>query len=91
MSIKFPSMHIAESVINRIMNTADQLRDNAPPEAGPRPFMPQPSVPDTAAQSAQLDAALSAPPPDLPGLDQAPDAGATAAGKPMLATMLEPE
>lgn len=87
--IKFPKMHIAESVVNRILNVADGIPAQAS-QAVQNP--PPPIVPETAQQGAMLDAQLATPPTDaLPGLDQAPDAGATVAGKPLLDTLLEPK
>lgn len=47
-------MHMAESVLNRIMNFADELA--APPIA------------DAAPMGAQIDAALAAPSADLPAV-----------------------
>ena len=52
--------HLADSVLNRILNFADELE--APPTADPAPL------------GAQIDAALAAPPaelPAVPGLDAA--------------------
>ncbi len=64
MPIRFPKMHIAESVANRILNLADDMR------AGgfmPQPELAQPSMPDLppspTMEGAQLDAQLAAPPP----------------------------
>lgn len=60
--MRFPRMHIAESTINRILNVAAGVE-----AARARATLP-PALPDTAAQGAALDNAMSAPPPpvDLP-------------------------
>ena len=80
-------MHIAESVVNRILNVSDGLIG-----PGAELPVPPPAVPDPTKQGATLDAKLTETPSEgLPGIDQAPDPGATAAGKPLLATMLEAE
>jgi hypothetical protein len=82
--MKFPKLHIATSVVNRILNVADGL-----PSGAPAMPAPEPRLPNTSDQSALLDAKLESPIGELPGLDQAPDPGATAGGKPLLATMLD--
>lgn len=83
--IKFPRVHIAKSVVNRILNMADGMPNNA----APKPMAPR--VPDTMAQGANLDAALSSPlDAALPGIDNAPEPGATASGKPLLDTLMQP-
>jgi hypothetical protein len=62
MSIKFPSVHIAESVVNRILNLRDELgASRAPP---PAPSAP-PAVPDPSGQGALLDAELDMQPPPV--------------------------
>lgn len=79
-------MHIAQSVVNRILNVADGLPDPGIASAI------VPDVPDTAMQGIQLDQKLAQPvSPDLPGLDQAPDPGATAGGAPLMSTLLDPK
>ena len=87
-AIRFPRHHIATSVVNRILNVADGIEPggvsgvqaNAPP------------LPDNlSSQSAALDMALHTPPAATVPLNQAPDPGATVAGKPLLATMLDPK
>lgn len=85
--IKFPKVHIATSVVNRILNIADGI-----PDSGSQAVRtaPEPSVPETSAQSLMLDETLATPLPGLPGIDQAPDPGATAGGSSLLSTMLEP-
>ena len=86
MPIKFPRMHIAASVVNRILNAADGLESAAPG----RPVSP-PDVPDTFLQGEQLDSALAAPIAPLPPIDEAPAPGKTLAGTPLLSTVLEPQ
>lgn len=60
--IRFPKMHIAESVVNRILN----LRDELPPVHRPMPT-PTPNVPDPNVQGLQLDQALAQPTPPVDG------------------------
>lgn len=55
--IRFPKMHIAQSVVNRIMNVADDLE-----MAQNKPAMHVPAMPDATAQGAALDEALATPP-----------------------------
>lgn len=62
MPIRFPKMHIAESVANRIMNLADDMRAGGfipPGEQSPVPDVP--AMP--ALEGAKLDQALETPPP----------------------------
>lgn len=67
--IRFPKLHIATSVTNRILNIADEIDAAAPIPAVPAPKEP-PAVPDPGPSGAQLDAQLGAPPgDDLPGLE----------------------
>lgn len=88
MTIKFPKVHIATSVVNRILNVADGLADVASPLAS----VAVPDVPDTATQSAILDENIAnAQPGALPGIDQAPDPGGTLTGRPLLDTLVDPE
>lgn len=87
--IKFPQLHIAESVTNRILNIADGLPDRGSRASVPTP---PPSVPETRDQGAAIDAALVQPlPAELPGIGESPDPGATVGGAPLLETLLEPE
>lgn len=54
MSIKFPKHHIATSVVNRIMNIADELETGAEtPQVGPVPNVPA-ALPEGPALSAAL-------------------------------------
>lgn len=58
-------MHVAESVVNRILNAADDLeRAGSTSRAPPSPHAP--TVPDPTAEGAALDAALQTPPPEMP-------------------------
>jgi len=84
--IKFPKVHIAASVVNRILRVADGMAPAPPPAT----TTPPPSVPDTASQSLALDSALATGVPALPGIDAAPDGGATLEGEPLLNTVLTP-
>ena len=63
MSIRFPKMHLAESVSNRILNIAAGLPSLAPQ------LTEAPMLPDTELQSDSLDAQLNTPlaPTELPG------------------------
>jgi len=56
MTIRFPKMHIATSVSNRILNIADGL-PSAVPEISPVPVLP-----DVTTQGQVLDAKLITPP-----------------------------
>ena len=53
--MRFPQYHIATSVINRILNLADDVEPVAVADPS------QPALPDTAAQSVALDAAIAQP------------------------------
>lgn len=82
--IKFPRVHIAESVKNRILNTRDELNSSRAPAAAAPPA-PPPSVPDPELEGAELDNNIAQPPGELPPLETAepgPDelAGAVARG-----------
>jgi len=65
MAIRFPRLHIAESVVNRILNAADELETRAEARQA-APFAHVPPVPDPSMQGAALDAALATPPADMP-------------------------
>jgi len=52
--MRFPKMHIAASVVNRIMNAADDL-------VSPVSDVDVPVLPDTTAESNALNAALAQP------------------------------
>ena len=70
--LRFPRMHIAASVQNRILNVLDQL----PPIASE---LPAPNVPDPSELGAQLDQAVTTPPPAIPAPDDSTEAIASAA------------
>lgn len=55
--IRFPKHHIATSVVNRILNIADEVEARAPS---------MPSTPEPIQQGQALDAALAQPTPDMP-------------------------
>lgn len=61
--IRFPRMHIAESVANRIMNLVHDMRETGivPPPGMPTepPELPQPPI----VEGAALDQELATPPP----------------------------
>jgi hypothetical protein len=73
--IKFPKLHIAESVLNRVFNTLDgELESFNPP-------MDAPVVPDPTAEGAAVDqqaSTIPAPASAPPGQEQAVDDGAMA-------------
>ena len=84
--IRFPQVHIATSVVNRIL----EIAENLPQESAGTPVA-APLVSDGSQLGAQLDAALGAPQPgQLPGIEASPDPGATVSGKPLLDTLLSP-
>lgn len=65
--IRFPRMHVAQSAVNRILNT----RDNVQPPMG-KPSVP--AMPDVAGQGMKIDQALQAPVGDvapIEGMDEA--------------------
>lgn len=90
-SIRFPKQHIAASVVNRLLNVADGLEMDALAQPGSVRHSTPLAPTDTAGQGAALDQALATPPGATVPLDQAPDPGGTVAGKPLIATMLDPE
>lgn len=51
--IKFPKMHIAQSVVNRILNTAEEVASNKRTQA--MFSMSAPNVPDPTLEGAALD------------------------------------
>jgi hypothetical protein len=84
--IRFPKQHIASSVVNRIMNVADELETDVLVRTSAPPMTTDPAL-----QSAKLDIALDQPVAPTPPIEDAPDPGASVAGKPLLATMLDPK
>jgi hypothetical protein len=65
--IRFPKMHIAQSVVNRILNAHDELEASMPTLA-PEPT-PAPHVPDPTLEGAELDLALDAPAAPVEGVE----------------------
>lgn len=57
MAIRFPKMHIAKSVSNRIMNIADEIDTNI----APMPSIESPSLPETDPKGASIDLANNTP------------------------------
>lgn len=86
--IKFPTVHIAESVVNRILDVADSLPQGPQESARAEPSIPP--VGNVERLGLELDKALVAPQPELPGIEASPAPGETAAGKPLLDTLLTP-
>ena len=86
--IKFPKLHIATSVTNRILNVAAGL-----PDQGSQALQtPTPQLPDTTMQGLALDQKIAQQAPgELPGIQTTPDPGAVAQGAPLLDTLLSPE
>lgn len=86
MSIRFPKIHLAESVSNRILNIADGL-PTAMPDVVPAPMMP-----DIGTQGEALDAQLNTPPmpTELPGGTDGAVVGAALAGDSLVSPALEP-
>ena len=88
--IKFPKMHIATSVVNRIMNVADEIEADGIQSGQLMRVSAPPVAADPQTMGAQLDVALQQPPGPTPPIQAAPDPGASVDGKPLLATMLDP-
>ena len=86
MSIRFPKMHVAESVANRILNIADGV-----PGAKPLP-VPAPMMPDVGGQGDNLDMQLATPsaPTELPGGTDGAVVGAALQGDSLVSPALEP-
>lgn len=71
--VKFPRMHIASSVTNRILNVYDQLKhsDTAQgDQSGAVELPPQPTVPDTEEAGTALEAVLASSTPAAPELGE---------------------
>lgn len=69
--IPFPKVHIAQSVLNRIMNTLDDAGPLSPP-------VEQPIIPDPTAEGLAIDQHVNtpaAPAAALPGNEEATDQG----------------
>ena len=87
MTIRFPKMHIAESVSNRILNIADGL-----PSAVTMPLpMSAPVPPDVPGQGEALDAQLQTPPgpAELPAGADGAVVSAALGGEPMIDAAVE--
>lgn len=88
MAIKFPKVHIAESVANRILNIHDELRASGKIQPAPpsEPNVPDVIPADTMLQGATIEAATQ--PTAQPGPLQAPTGtvgpGAVARGENLL-------
>lgn len=66
--IKFPKIHVATSVVNRILNVAEELESQRIRRQ--KASMPiAPNVPDPSLQGQQIDQALSTPLAPVSGLD----------------------
>jgi len=86
--IKFPRVHIATSVTNRILDIADGITPpTVAPNAASAPVAPGPTV---AMQGAAIDAKLSQATPDVGTVENSPDPGATLSGSPLMQTFLTP-
>jgi len=59
--MKFPTMHIAASVVNRILNAHDEIEEGARAELAAAQVSP-PKPPDPTLEGAELDVRLSQPP-----------------------------
>lgn len=73
-------MHIAESVVNRILNVADGLPSGSGAVSEP------PYQPNTALAGARIDNALAQPVGEMPPIQEAPE---MALGKPALNAVIE--
>lgn len=87
--IKFPRVHIAESVQNRILNLADGIPDrNQGAQDVARDA--QAYVPDAQGLGQALDMRLAQAPNPGASLEQAPDPGASLEGENLLTTFTTP-
>lgn len=80
--IRFPQLHIAQSVTNRILNVVDELRESRILPTPPAPHT-EPEVPlDTGMEGMKLDQALATPPGpmELPPGPEGQVAGGVATG-----------
>lgn len=83
--VKFPSMHIASSVTNRILNVYDQLRASESPTRGEPGTAavappPAPAVPDTEQAGTAIEAVLASSTPAAPELGEPSGDAAMAVG-----------
>ena len=68
--IKFPRVHIAESVQNRILNVNGEIELGRLQLQGPPPPVPPPNVPDPTLPGAVIDQKVMQPvPEDVPPLE----------------------
>ena len=82
--IRFPKMHIAQSVVNRILNVAEDIDHQRTSEPLPPPMVSPEAV---ALKGAALDTQLFTPPQGpMPPIEQTPE---VATGKPALAALIE--
>lgn len=70
MAIRFPRMHIATSVQNRILNAADNI-------AAAYEELPAPDIPDARKAGQAIDQALSQPVPAIPAPEDSSEAVVT--------------
>lgn len=86
MAIKFPRVHIAESVANRLLNIYDDLKASGTIQPAPptMPNMPDVLPADTTLQGATIDAATTAAPGPLQDPTGMVGAGAVAQGDNLL-------
>lgn len=82
--MKFPKLHLATSVTNRILNIWDEVE---PPREPPVPSIPPP-VPDPSAEGEVLDTALTGVPDTAPTGATAPVAN-TPAGQAVVSEALQ--
>jgi hypothetical protein len=81
MSIRFPKMHIAASVVNRILNAHDEIQSGRAAAAATRAPQDEPSPPDPNLEGTMLNMQLMQPPaPSEAPDDQTADAIALKAG-----------
>jgi hypothetical protein len=73
--IKFPRVHIAESVTSRILDVRDELERGSPLKAGGGALdVPPPVVPDPAPIGEAIDLKANLPPdPNVPPLEPPPE------------------
>ena len=71
--MKFRTMSVAASTVNRILNIADELNAGRAAQ-GPQGANPAPMVPQAGMDGAKLSAALDAPTPPVEGTPELADA-----------------
>ncbi|MEX2125463.1 MAG: hypothetical protein WD795_16335 [Woeseia sp.] len=83
--IKFRTMSVAQSTVNRILNVADEIERSRPqpqPAAAAAPIAP--AVPDPSAEGDALDQALQTPLGEMPPLEDDPLSDTANALEPIL-------